>query len=112
LVRLAFRIGCLVPILQPYVGSCAGLLHWFTSPYVRRLVYRRASGTAEVETLDVFARPVSVSFRVPADVEYADTLRPQTSFAVGLGQMSLNPKRRHASSAGLFLGEVRPSYRH
>ncbi|BDA40457.1 Uncharacterized protein C1834.10c [Coccomyxa sp. Obi] len=58
-----------------------GLLHWFTSPYVRRLVYDRKSETLEIETLSVFARPQITRTHL-SEIAYPDTIRPQVTFAV------------------------------
>ena len=59
----------------------AGLLHWFTSPYVRRLVYDRKSQTVEVHTWSVFARPQTTRIHL-SEIRYPDTLRPQVTFQV------------------------------
>ena len=66
-------VSCLVP---------AGLLHWFTSPYVRRLVFDRSSGTVELHTLSVLAQPQTTRIHL-SEVRYPDTLRPQVTFKVG-----------------------------
>ena len=59
----------------------AALLHWFTSPYVRRLVFDRESGTADVHTWSVFARPQMHRIHL-SEIRYPDTLRPQVTFQV------------------------------
>ncbi len=61
--------------------SCAGLLHWFTSPYVHRLAYDAASGVVETRTLNVLARPRVDRFPASA-VRYPQTLQPQATFQV------------------------------
>ena len=61
----------------------AGLLHWFTSPYVRRLVFDRSSGTLEINTLSVLAQPQTTRIHL-SEIRYPDTLRPQVTFQVGL----------------------------
>ena len=38
------------------IGMDAGLMHWFTSPYVHRLTYNSETGLTEVETLTLFAK--------------------------------------------------------
>ncbi|EIE26861.1 hypothetical protein COCSUDRAFT_59369 [Coccomyxa subellipsoidea C-169] len=58
-----------------------GLLHWFTSPYVRQLVFDKKSNTMEIETLSVFARPQITRAHL-AEISYPDTIRPQVTFAV------------------------------
>ena len=59
----------------------AALLHWFTSPYVRRLVFNRTSQTLELHTWSVFARPQVTRIHL-SEVRYPDTLRPQVTFQV------------------------------
>jgi hypothetical protein len=61
--------------------GCAGLLHWFTSPYVRQLVYDRKANTLQIETLSVFARPQITHVHL-AEIAYPDTIRPQVTFSV------------------------------
>ena len=61
----------------------AGLLHWFTSPYVRRLVFDRSSGTLEINTLSIFAQPQTTRIHL-SEIRYPDTLRPQVTFQVGI----------------------------
>ena len=61
----------------------AALLHWFTSPYVRRLVFYRISQTVELHTWSVFARPQVTRIHL-SEVRYPDTLRPQVTFQVSL----------------------------
>jgi hypothetical protein len=58
-----------------------GLLHWFTSPYVRRLVYDRRSETLDLETLSVLARLLHTRAHL-SEVTYPDTMRPQVTFKV------------------------------
>ena len=62
-------------------SSRAGLLHWFTSPYVHRLAYDAASGVVETRTLNVLARPRVDRFPASA-VRYPQTLQPQATFQV------------------------------
>ena len=59
----------------------AGLLHWFTSPYIHRMVYHRNTGMVDLESLTVLARPRRDSFHV-ASVAYPQTYRPQATFQV------------------------------
>ena len=61
----------------------AALLHWFTSPYVRRLVFHRTSQIVELHTWSVFARPQVTRIHL-SEVRYPDTLRPQVTFQVSL----------------------------
>ena len=62
---------------------CAGLLHWFTSPYVHRLAYDAATGVVEARTLTVLARPRVDCFPAVA-VRHPQTLRPQATFEVSV----------------------------
>lgn len=64
------------------VETCnAGMLHWFTSPYVHTLKFDQETGQIDTKRLTLLAQPVYNSFNV-ADVRFADTMRPQTTFAV------------------------------
>lgn len=64
-------------------GLCqpTGLLHWFTSPYVHRLVFDRTSETLDLETLSVLARQQRTRAHM-SQVAYPDTLKPQVTFQV------------------------------
>lgn len=59
-----------------------GLLHWFTSPYVHRLVHKPDEEAVEVTTLDVLGRPRSAAVPLAA-VHEADSVHPLSSFAAG-----------------------------
>ena len=61
--------------------SVAGLLHWFTSPYIHRMVYHRKTGMVDLESLTMLARPRRDSFHVAA-AAYPQTLKPQATFQV------------------------------
>ena len=39
----------------------AGLLHWFTGPYVHRLSHDKGSNTVEVTTLSFLAKPIRLA---------------------------------------------------
>ena len=56
-------------------------MHWFTSPYVHWLTYNKATGLAEVETLNLFAKHQRRTFS-ESEVQYPNTLRPQATFQV------------------------------
>lgn len=59
-----------------------GLLHWFTSPYVHRLVYDPSTDSADVTTLDLLARPRRQHINV-AEAREAETMHPLSSFSAG-----------------------------
>jgi hypothetical protein len=59
----------------------AGLLHWFTSPYIHRLEHDPGKSNITVTVLNLFARPVKYTIPL-AEIAYPDTLRPQVSFQV------------------------------
>lgn len=59
----------------------AGLLHWFTSPYIHRMVYHRKTGMVDLESLTLLARPRRDIFHVTS-VAYPQTIRPQATFTV------------------------------
>ena len=67
--------------VDEHVCASAGLLHWFTSPYVHRLVFDRTSQTLKLETLSVFARRQTTKAHL-SQVAYPDTLKPQVTFQV------------------------------
>jgi hypothetical protein len=66
---------------SPPISSTAGLLHWFVSPYVHRLRYDPGNGWIEATRLDILARPVVTHFDI-GEAQYADTMRPQSTFKV------------------------------
>ena len=61
---------------------CAGLLHWFTSPYVHSLEYDRPTGNVTVQTLNILGQPRYSSFN-KSEAAYPATMRPQVTFEVG-----------------------------
>lgn len=69
----------------------AGLMHWFTSPYVHWLTYNSTTGLAEVETLSFFAKHQRRTFS-ESEVEYAKTLKPQATFQVCLSHHVTTPQ--------------------
>ena len=58
-----------------------GLLHWFTYPYVHRLIHHVRTDTCTATQLNVFGRPKSTSFKV-SDATVPQTVRPMVSFVV------------------------------
>lgn len=64
------------------LSVAAGLLHWFTSPYVRRLLFDKKSGSLDVEYLSLLARPQHMRAHI-SELAYPDTLKPQVTFKVG-----------------------------
>lgn len=76
--------------------AVAGLLHWFTSPYVRRLVFDKRSNTMEIETLSILAQP-QISRAHLAEITYPDTVRPQVTFAVSRFLLPAIAVRKQAS---------------
>ena len=81
----------------------AGLLHWFTSPYVRRLVFDRSSGTVDVHTWSVFARPQEMRIHL-SEIRYPNTLRPQVTFQVsGYAALEAPPSSTFLPSTSCFL---------
>lgn len=58
-----------------------GLMHWFTHPYVQRLVYHPQTDEVEVTNLSLFAKPTTRRFHL-AEAREADTVHPLTSFEV------------------------------
>jgi hypothetical protein len=53
------------------------------SPYVHRLRYDPGNGWVEATRLDVLARPVVTHFDL-GEAQFADTMRPQSTFKVRL----------------------------
>ena len=88
----------MVPLCMPSVNSpgytlakfsgnapfATGLLHWFVSPYVHRLRYDPGNGWIEASRLDILARPLVTHFDI-SEAQYADTMRPQSTFKVRNG---------------------------
>ena len=66
----------------------AGLLHWFTAPYVHRLVYDRRTGSVEAETINILGQRHISRFHV-AEAAYPDTIRPQVTFEASLSSAQL-----------------------
>jgi TMEM70/TMEM186/TMEM223 protein family len=62
-------------------GRGTGLLHWFTSPYIHRLVYDPTKQDVTVTVLNLLARPVTYTIPL-SEIGYPNTLRPQASFEV------------------------------
>jgi hypothetical protein len=62
-----------------------GLLHWFASPYVHRLVYNPGEDSAVVTTLSLFARPRTRRFGL-GEVRAPDTVHPLSTFALSDGR--------------------------
>ncbi len=89
--------------------ACAGLLHWFTSPYVRQLVFDKKSNTMEIETLSVFARPQITRAHL-AEISYPDTIRPQVTFAVShwlhLASFAGSPKQLWTTCMSCHCGHI------
>ena len=59
----------------------AGLLHWFTGPYVHRLSYNHNTQTLDIETVSLFARPTHDSLHL-SELQSPNTMRPQVTFEV------------------------------
>lgn len=57
-----------------------GLLHWFTHPYVHKLVHDPKENTIDIDVLDLLGRSRTRHIRV-ADVKEADSVHPLSSFA-------------------------------
>lgn len=66
----------------------AGLMHWFTSPYVHRLIYNSRTGLTEVETLSILAKYQRRTFS-EREIEYPNSFRPQSTFQVRHGCLVL-----------------------
>ncbi|DBB04170.1 hypothetical protein WJX77_004853 [Trebouxia sp. C0004] len=58
-----------------------GLMHWFTSPYVHRLIHNSKTGLTEVETLSILAKYKRRTFS-HSEIEYPNSFRPQSTFQV------------------------------
>jgi len=58
-----------------------GLLHWYTYPYVHRLIHHARTDTCTATQLNVFGRSKSTSFKV-SDATVPQTVRPMVSFVV------------------------------
>eukprot|EP00884_Botryococcus_braunii_P004768 jgi/Botrbrau1/14292/Bobra.0369s0006.1 len=56
-----------------------GLLHWFTSPYIHRLVYQPDRPEVQVTVLSLLARPATYTIPL-SEITPPNTLRPQASF--------------------------------
>lgn len=59
-----------------------GLLQWFTSPYIQRLVYHRATGQLDITSLTLFGKPHTRRVAL-ADVAPVDSMHPLSTFQVG-----------------------------
>ena len=57
-----------------------GLLHWFTHPYVHKLVHNPKESTIDIGILDVLGRSRTKHIRI-ADVAEAESVHPLSSFA-------------------------------
>jgi hypothetical protein len=58
-----------------------GLLHWFTHPYIHKLVHNPKDSTIDINILDVLGRPQTKHIKI-ADVGEAESVHPLSSFAV------------------------------
>lgn len=70
----------IVATLSSFGLFTTGLMHWFTSPYVLRLVHHPETDAVEVSCLNFLARPRTWRFSV-ADVSQPDTIHPLSTFA-------------------------------
>lgn len=68
--------------------AIAGLLHWFTSPYVHQLDFNRELREGEAKTLSIFAQPQIQRFN-ESEIKFSDTMRPQVTFEVCFGHSLL-----------------------
>ena len=59
-------------------------MHWFTSPYVHRLIHNSKTGLTEVETLSILAKYQRRTFS-ESEIEYPNSFRPQATFQVRHG---------------------------
>ncbi|KAG7670022.1 hypothetical protein Ndes2526B_g06396 [Nannochloris sp. 'desiccata'] len=58
-----------------------GLLHWFTHPYIHKLVHNPKENTIDINVLDLLGRSRTRHIRI-ADVTEAQSVHPLSSFAV------------------------------
>jgi len=58
-----------------------GLLHWFTHPYIHKLVHNPKENTIDINVLDVLGRSRTRHINI-ADVTEAQSIHPLSSFAV------------------------------
>ena len=65
----------------------AGLLHWFTGPYVHRLVYDRRTRSMDIDTVSFVAQWVHHHGIKLDELQPPNTMRPQVTFQVS-GQSS------------------------
>lgn len=84
----------------------AGLLHWFTSPYVHRLEHDRKTGGVTVETMSILGQPQISKFHESA-VRYPNTIRPQVTFEVSLVLVNLAITR--GTHVGLVDADSQPN---
>lgn len=59
-----------------------GMLHWFTSPYVLRLVHVPGSDEVVLETKTVLGGTQTTTVRMPLDIKPANTIKPLSTFEV------------------------------
>lgn len=59
-----------------------GMLHWFTSPYVLRLVHVPGSDQVELETKTILGGTVKTTVHMPGDIKPANTMQPLSTFEV------------------------------
>ncbi len=58
-----------------------GLLHWFTHPYIHKLVHNPKESTIDIDVLDLLGRSHTRHIQI-ADVAEAQSVHPLSSFAV------------------------------
>ncbi len=59
-----------------------GLLHWFTSPYVQRLVHHAGTNEVTLETKGMLGGTVTTVVQLDKDIQPANTMQPLSTFQV------------------------------
>lgn len=72
--------GAVASLMVFLSASTTGALHWFASPYVRKLIWTPGSSEMEVEVLSWMATPQRRTVQL-SDVKVPMTQRPAVTFA-------------------------------
>lgn len=71
--------GAMASIMVLLSATTTGALHWFASPYVRRLTWTPGTEQMQIEVLSWMATPLQRSVNI-SDVRTPSTQRPAVTF--------------------------------
>lgn len=80
-----------------------GMLHWFTSPYVLKLVHVPGSDVVSLETKTILGGTVTTTVRMPHDIKPADTIQPLSTFKVRAWTQVMQPTVAQAKGRVFYL---------